>query len=62
MKQKMYEVKPPKDKKNIIIKVEFDITKVPSPVLKHCMLTNKSVRFEDRRKRKPKHKNKDIDW
>ena len=62
MKQKMYEVKPPKDKKNIIIKVEFDITKTPSPVHKHCMLTNKSVRFDDRRKRKPKHKNKDIDW
>lgn len=62
MKQKMYEVKPPKDKKNIIIKVEFDITKVPSPVHKHCMITNKSVRFDDRRKRKPKHKNKDIDW
>jgi hypothetical protein len=61
MKQKMYEVKPPKYKKNII-KVEFDITKVPSPVHKHCMLTNKSVRFDDRRKRKPKHKNKDIDW
>ena len=57
----MYEVQEPKKKKNVI-KVEFDITKVPSPVHKFGALNNKSVRFDDRRKRKPKHKNKDIDW
>jgi hypothetical protein len=61
MKQKTYEVQPPKKKKNVI-KVEFDITKVPSPIHKFCVLNTKSVRFDDRRKRKPKHKNKDIDW
>ncbi len=61
MKQKTYEVQQPKKKKNVI-KVEFDITKVPSPVHKFCALNNKSVRFDDRRKRKPKHKNRDIDW
>jgi hypothetical protein len=61
MKQKTYEVQPPKKKKNVI-KVEFDITEGPSPVHRFCALNNKSVRFDDRRKRKPKHKNKDIDW
>ena len=61
MKQKMYEVQEPKKKKNVI-KVEFDILKAPSPVHKFGALNNKAVRFDDRRKRKPKHKNKDIDW
>jgi hypothetical protein len=61
MTQKMYEVQPPKKKKNTI-KVEVDILGLPSPVHKYGALNNKSVKFEDKRKKKPKHKNKNIDW
>jgi hypothetical protein len=57
----MYEVQPPKSKKKTI-KVEVDIMSLPSPVHKFGALNNKSVKFDDRRKRKPKHKNKDVDW
>ena len=60
MKQKTYEVHQPKDKKaNRKFKVDFDPTRQPSPIHKYCALTNKSVRFEDRRFKKPKHKNKE---
>ena len=59
MKQKTYEVHQPKDKKaNRKIKVEADIMSLPSPMHKFCALNNKPVRFEDRRKKKPKHKPK----
>lgn len=57
MRHKIYEVTPPKSKKEQrTIHVEIDITSLPSPIHKHCVLTTKSVRFDDRRKRKPKHK------
>ena len=59
MKQKTYEVHQPKDKKaSRKIKVEVDILSLPSPIHKYCALNNKSVRFEDKRKKKPKHKPK----
>jgi hypothetical protein len=55
MGQKMYEVKPPKKKKNVI-SVQVDVTKLPSAVHKYGALNNKAVVFDDRRKRKPKYK------
>lgn len=55
MGQKMYEVKPPKKKKNVI-SVQVDVTKLPSVVHKYGALNNKAVVFDDRRKRKPKYK------
>ena len=57
MNQKTYEVKQPKDKKaDRKIKVEVDIMSLPSPVHKFGALNNKSIRFEDKRKKKPKYK------
>ena len=59
MKQKTYKVNQPKDKKaDRKIKVEVDIMSLPSPVHRYCALNNKSVQFEDKRKKKPKHKPK----
>ena len=55
MGQKMYEVKSPKKKKNVI-SVQVDVTKLPSAVHKYGALNNKAVVFDDRRKRKPKYK------
>ena len=57
MKQKTYEVHQPKRKRRAFT-IEFDILKMPSPVHKFGALNNKSVRFEDKRKKKPKHKPK----
>ena len=57
VKQKTYVVQPPKKKSNTIT-VHVDIMSLPSPVHKFCALNNKSVRFEDKRKKKPKHKPK----
>lgn len=51
----MYEVKPPKKKKNVI-SVQVDVTKLPSAVHKYGALNNRAVVFDDRRKRKPKYK------
>lgn len=57
MKQKTYEVTQPKDKKaNRKLKIEVDVMSLPSPVHKYCALNNKSVRFEDKRKKRPKYK------
>lgn len=54
MKTKMYEVRPKKNKN--IVKVEVDVTKLPSAVHKYGALNNRAVVFDDRRKRKPKYK------
>ena len=56
MKQKMYEVNQQPKKNNRKFKVEVDIMNLPSPVHKYCALNNKSVRFENKRKKKPKYK------
>lgn len=40
------------------IKVELNYTKVPSKLHKFGALNNKSKVFEDRRFKKPKHKNR----
>lgn len=55
MKQKIYDVQPPKKKKNVI-SVHIDVTKIPSAVHKYGALNNRAVVFDDRRKRKPKYK------
>ena len=51
---RMYEVKEPK-KKNVI-KIQIDISTVPSQDRKYSRLKNKAQVFDDRRKRKPKYK------
>ena len=51
---RMYEVRPKKSKNTIQIKI--DITSVPNLDRKFSRLRNKSQRFDDRRKRKPKYK------
>ena len=57
MKQKTYEVHQPKNKKaDRIIKVDFDTMSQPSPMHKFAALNNKPVKFEDKRKKKPKYK------
>lgn len=47
----------PKNKDNII-KVEINITALPSNLHKYGALRNKAKVFDDRRKRKPKYKHK----
>jgi hypothetical protein len=59
MKQKTHTVK--MKKPDNIIQVDFDTMSVPNPDRKYSRLKNKSQVFDDRRFRKPKHKNKDID-
>ena len=58
MKQKVYEVNHQPKKNNRKFKVEVDVMSLPSPVHKYCALNNKSVRFEDKRKKRPKYKPK----
>lgn len=41
-----------------IIQVNIDITSLPSNLHKYGALRNKAQVFDDRRKRKPKYKNK----
>lgn len=53
MKQKFYTVSQPK--KTNIINVQVDLTRLPSTV--HKSMSNfKAVRFEDKRKKKPKYR------
>jgi len=47
----------PKKKTNVI-KVEINITNLPSNLHKYGALRNKAKVFDDRRKRKPKYKHK----
>ena len=51
---RMHEVREPK-KKNVI-KIQIDISSVPSQDRKYSRLRNKAQVFDDRRKRKPKYK------
>lgn len=47
----------PREKKaKNVISVQVDMTRLPSPVHKYGALKNKSIVFDDRRKRKPKYK------
>lgn len=61
MKQKTYMVCPPKPK-YMTIKVKVDVTNLPSEVHKECRQKCRPVVFEDRRFKKPKHKNRMIEW
>ena len=45
-------------KKTNVIKVEINITSLPSNLHKYGALRNKAKVFDDRRKRKPKYKHK----
>ena len=54
MRQRTHEVKEPK-KKNVL-KIQIDISSVPSQDRKYSRLRNKAQVFDDRRKRKPKYK------
>ena len=47
----------PKKKTNVI-KVEINITSLPSNLHKYGAIRNKAQVFDDRRKRKPKYKHK----
>ena len=51
---RMHEVREPKNKK--VIQIKIDISSVPSQDRKYSRLRNKSQVFDDRRKRKPKYK------
>ena len=55
MKQKTFITKPPKSSDNFIV-VGVDIAHLPSKTHKYGALNNKSQRFEDRRRKKPKYK------
>ena len=47
----------PKEKKaKNVVSVQVDVTHLPSQLHKYGALNNKSVVFDDRRKRKPKYK------
>lgn len=54
--KRTYQTRP--KKKDNVIKVEINITSLPSNLHKYGALRNKSQVFDDRRKRKPKYKHK----
>lgn len=59
MKQKFYTTQQPKNKKaDRIIKIDFDPMSQPSPMHKFAALNNRPIKFEDKRKKKPKYKPK----
>ena len=54
--KRTYQTRP--KKKDNVIKVEINITSLPSNLHKYGALRNKSQVFDDMRKRKPKYKHK----
>lgn len=54
--KRTYQTRP--KKKDNVIKVEINITSLPSNLHKYGALRNKAKVFDDRRKRKPKYKHK----
>lgn len=58
--KRMHQTRPKKDK--TVIKVEIDITSLPSNLHKYGALRNKAQVFDDRRKRKPKYKHKVFEY
>ncbi len=58
--KRTYQTRPKKDK--TVIKVEIDITAIPSKLHKYGALRNKAQVFDDRRKRKPKYKHKVFEY
>ena len=61
MKQKMYIIETPKKKDNVI-HITVDPFRIPDKDLLQARLQNKAHVFEDKRFKKPKHKNKEIDY
>jgi hypothetical protein len=58
--KRIHQTRPKKDK--TVIKVEIDITSLPSNLHKYGALRNKAQIFDDRRKRKPKYKHKVFEY
>jgi hypothetical protein len=58
--KRIHQTQPKKDK--TVIKVEIDITSLPSNLHKYGALRNKAQVFDDRRKRKPKYKHKVFEY
>lgn len=54
--KRTYQTRPKKNDR--VIKVEINITSLPSNLHKYGALRNKAKVFDDRRKRKPKYKHK----
>ena len=54
--KRTYQTRP--KKKDNVIKVEINITALPSNLHKYGAIRNKDQVFDDRRKRKPKYKHK----
>ena len=54
--KRIHQVQPKKSDR--VIKVEINITNLPSNLHKYGALRNKAQVFDDRRKRKPKYKHK----
>ena len=51
---RMHEVRQPKNKN--VIQIKIDLSTVPNQYIKFSRLKNKAQVFDDRRKRKPKYK------
>jgi hypothetical protein len=58
--KRIHQTRPKNDK--TVIKVEIDITSLPSNLHKYGALRNKAQVFDDRRKRKPKYKHKVFEY
>ena len=60
MKQKIYVVNPPKEK-NKPLKIKVDLSSIPNKMHLDARINFPARVHEDKRKKKPKHKNKIYD-
>lgn len=61
MKQKHYQTQKPKDKKKISFKIQIDPTSLPNKMHLDAQINYPARIHEDKRFKKPKHKNKIFD-
>lgn len=61
MKQKIHVVNLPKEK-NKPLKIKVDLSSIPNKMHLDAQIHHPAKVHEDKRFKKPKHKNKDIDW
>ena len=61
MKQKTFPTTKPTKSDNVIV-LSVDLAHLPSRTHKYGALNNKSQHFEDKRFKKPKHKNSCLDY
>jgi hypothetical protein len=61
MKQKIYVVNLPKEK-NKPLKIKVDLSSIPNKMHLDAQIHHPAKVHEDKRFKKPKHKNKDMDW